>query len=72
MKRYYTLKMVEHTKKGAVMKKTSKFEILAIRLKTEDKIALIELTERKRISMSTWARQILMREVEKERADNVG
>lgn len=53
------------------MEKDNKFEVLAIRMRTEDKIAIMQYAERKRMMMSTWARSVLMREMERDNENQI-
>lgn len=52
------------------MEKDNNYEVLAIRLKTEDKIAIMQFAEKYRLGMSTWARQVLMEKIEEGRKKN--
>lgn len=51
------------------MSESNKFEILAIRLKSEHKIELIEYAEREGLSMSSWVRRIIINEIMRKRSE---
>lgn len=52
------------------MTEPNKFEILAIRLKPEHKIEIIEYAEREGMAMSTWVRRLVINEIMRKRSEN--
>lgn len=47
-----------------------KDEILAIRLSLNDKVAILQAAENERLDMSSWARNVLVREAGRKRRKN--
>jgi len=55
--------------KGGFMSESKKFEILAIRLKSEHKIEIIQYAELEGLSMSSWVRRVVINEIMKKRGE---
>lgn len=51
------------------MEKTNKYEILALRLKSEHKAEIMELAEREGLGMSGWVRRVLLNEIMRKRGE---
>jgi predicted DNA binding CopG/RHH family protein len=54
------------TKEVVVMLKKTKYEIVAVRLSEKDKAALVNRAEKERLGMSSWIRNIIIRELRKD------
>lgn len=50
------------------MSKSNKYDVLAIRIKAEHKIEIMEYADREGLGMSAWVRRIVLNEIMRKRS----